>query len=487
MLFRTSTAVFVSFLMLAGFASPVYAQTPANILIPGKTSRGFINTQRGEDSRRFQIIVPAEAWEAHIQLDAGDADIELLLLDSDNNLVTHASTPQRRESITINRLSSPMHLETGTYTVEVAFSSALPGTTSHNGSFGLQYDILSTGTAQALAPGQVIKGSLEPAKGMISVYEINLPVPMPTLRFDCYDTDADIELFASFTPGPNLALAEYKASVPHGYESIIVDGKDIAKAQAANKACKLYLSVTAPWDNDKLAFSIAASATRDALPEIRKLPVFPVTGNALQRAVLATVEISTPYGTGSGCIIHPSGIILTNFHVIADSSDEPATLVDVGITLDQTRPASMSFKAKLLENDRERDLCLLKIDRGFYDQDIPAAYKFPHLELAKSGNMFLGDDLIALGYPGIGGLGSRASINLSRGVVSGFQNTRFGLILKTDAEINSGSSGGAAIDRTFKLVGMPTTVFSEGGGQIAFIHTIDFLPTEWLKIVAGQH
>jgi len=95
------------------------------------------------------------------------------------------------------------------------------------------------------------------------------------------------------------------------------------------------------------------------------------------------------------------------------------------------------------------------------------------------GNLRLDDELKILGYPAVGSLSSRAPISLSRGRVSGFEWTDKGTLIKTDAFINSGNSGGAALDSRGRLLGLPTLVVSDGRASLSFIVSTDMVPTEW--------
>jgi S1-C subfamily serine protease len=95
----------------------------------------------------------------------------------------------------------------------------------------------------------------------------------------------------------------------------------------------------------------------------------------------------------------------------------------------------------------------------------------------------MGQPLTIIGYPGIGGTGSRSSISITKGIVSGFQRTPFGTIIKTDAEINGGNSGGAAINAYYELVGLPTMVVNEDAGQMGFIHPVNLLPRDWVDLI----
>lgn len=153
-------------------------------------------------------------------------------------------------------------------------------------------------------------------------------------------------------------------------------------------------------------------------------------------------ETSEGRGQGSGVIIDPKGIILTNNHVVAG-----ATKVTV-VFNDGRDPA----EGVVVGTEPEKDLAVIKVGA----EDLTA------IELGKSETLRLGDDVVALGFPlGLGG------VTVTKGIVSAVNRTiRVGEeagtpnelrdLLQTDAAINPGNSGGALIDLAGRLVGINT-------------------------------
>jgi S1-C subfamily serine protease len=76
------------------------------------------------------------------------------------------------------------------------------------------------------------------------------------------------------------------------------------------------------------------------------------------------------------------------------------------------------------------------------------------------------------------------TITATRGIVSGFERADFGRLIKTDAEITRGNSGGAAIDERGLLIGVPSSTVENGSGQIGYVHPIDALPPSWRARIA---
>jgi len=147
---------------------------------------------------------------------------------------------------------------------------------------------------------------------------------------------------------------------------------------------------------------------------------------------------------GSGVVVDPSGIIVTNNHVI-DGADEIQVAFADG----------REFSSRLLMKDERVDLAVLKIDG-----DAP----FAVIGYGNSDRLEVGDIVLAIGNPfGVGQ-------TVTSGIVSalarnGVGVSDFGFFIQTDAAINPGNSGGALIDMNGHLVGINTAIFSRSGGS----------------------
>jgi len=167
----------------------------------------------------------------------------------------------------------------------------------------------------------------------------------------------------------------------------------------------------------------------------------------------------TPVSRGSGTILTPDGAILTNHHVVwNDKKNKPYEAVIVGVTekFDQKpvyRCLTFPKNAVLRE---ELDLALIKCEKDMSGQPW-RSLNWPVAEIGSSEELVPGDEVIIIGYPGIGGW----TINYTTGKVSGFMSSdgqagRFWI--KTDADIASGNSGGSALDEDGRLIGVPSAV-----------------------------
>ena len=154
-------------------------------------------------------------------------------------------------------------------------------------------------------------------------------------------------------------------------------------------------------------------------------------------------------GEGSGIIIGSDGYIVTNSHVIGDSSKYDVSV----ITSDGT-----TYTAKVVGYDMRSDLAVLKID----------ATGLPECELGDSSQLVLGDYVVAIGNPG----GRQFAGSVTLGIVSGVdriidtddtESTSAMRYIQTDAAINPGNSGGALVNMYGQVIGINTSKISATG------------------------
>ena len=165
-----------------------------------------------------------------------------------------------------------------------------------------------------------------------------------------------------------------------------------------------------------------------------------------------------PAWTGSGTIISSDGLILTNDHVVSSTRYDEVVALMVSLTVAQDQLPVDSYYAYVVQADAARDLAVIKLAEDM--QGNPLDYsqlKLPFVPLGDSDTLDLGEAIVILGYPGIGG----ATITLTRGEVSGFTAEEpFGnrAFIKTSGTIAGGNSGGLAVDSEGRIVGVPTQV-----------------------------
>jgi S1-C subfamily serine protease len=176
-------------------------------------------------------------------------------------------------------------------------------------------------------------------------------------------------------------------------------------------------------------------------------------------------------GTGSGVTVDPSGLILTNNHVVGDADDVTVIL-----------PDGTELEGNVQGVDTFTDLALVDVE----GDDLPTA------PLGESGTLQIGQLAIAIGSP----LG-RFPGSVTSGIVSGLDRTidvagagelggrRLQHLIQTDAAINPGNSGGALLDGDGNLIGINTAQAGQAQG-IGFAIPIDLAKPIITQVLAGD-
>ena len=159
----------------------------------------------------------------------------------------------------------------------------------------------------------------------------------------------------------------------------------------------------------------------------------------MQRAPRDRVESSL----GSGVIVRGNGIIVTNAHVVKGADELKVVLND-----------RREFEAKVIAQDEETDLAVLRIDtKGEF---------MPTLRVGAASEPEIGDIVLAIGNPfGVGQ-------TVTSGIISALGRTNVSDIssaIQTDAAVNPGNSGGALVNLHGELIGVNTAIFSRSGGS----------------------
>ena len=157
------------------------------------------------------------------------------------------------------------------------------------------------------------------------------------------------------------------------------------------------------------------------------------------------------YGAGSGFIVSPDGVILTNAHVVRDADEVTVKLQD-----------RREFRAKVLGSDPKTDVAVLKID----------AKNLPVVPIGNTRNLQVGEWVLAIGSP----YGLESSV--TAGVVSAkgrsLPNDPVPFI-QTDVAVNPGNSGGPLFNTRGEVVGINSQIYSQTGGYqgLSFAIPID--------------
>ena len=156
---------------------------------------------------------------------------------------------------------------------------------------------------------------------------------------------------------------------------------------------------------------------------------------------------------GSGVIIHPEGYILTNEHVVAKATSIKVTLID-----------KREFDARLVGADIKSDLAVIKIE---------TKESLPHVALGQSGDLMIGETVIAIGNPfGLQHTVTTGIISALHRSIKGGRNRVYSDFIQLDASINPGNSGGPLLNIDGSLIGINTAIFKRAEG-IGFAIPID--------------
>lgn len=163
---------------------------------------------------------------------------------------------------------------------------------------------------------------------------------------------------------------------------------------------------------------------------------------------------------GSGFLMEPSGVIITNNHVVEDADEILVKLSD-----------GREFKAEVMGRDPKTDLAVIKIKDG-------SGHGFPYLNLGDSEATRIGDWVVAIGNP----------FGLEHTVTAGILSAKGRVIgagpyddfLQTDASINFGNSGGPLLNLNGEVIGINTAIVA-GGTGIGFA-----IPTSLAKGIIEQ-
>jgi Do/DeqQ family serine protease len=166
---------------------------------------------------------------------------------------------------------------------------------------------------------------------------------------------------------------------------------------------------------------------------------------------------------GSGVMVDPSGLVVTNVHVIEGADQVKVSLSD-----------KREFEAEIVLKDSRSDLAVLRLKDSHE--------KFPTLDFANSDELQVGDVVLAIGNPfGVGQ-------TVTHGIISALARTQVGItdyqfFIQTDAPINPGNSGGALVDMSGKLAGINTAIFSRSGGSQGIGFAI---PANMVRVVVAS-
>lgn len=266
-------------------------------------------------------------------------------------------------------------------------------------------------------------------------------------RFPAYISASCLALLAAgcfLSP----ALAQTQQSGPISLSSSVTTGPNIGFADLVDHLLPAVVNISAsrvirPADDEKSDGPDASSPNGPQVPPSSKnspLDKFlhdymkHKDGEAPKREVQAL---------GSGFILDPSGIVVTNNHVIDNADQVSVTLHD-----------GTELPARIVGRDSKVDLAVLQVQ---------PSHPLPHVELGKSDQARIGDVVLAIGNPfGLSG-------TVTAGIISSRKrNVAHGLyddFIQTDAAINRGNSGGPLFNLKGEVIGINTLIYGGAGGD----------------------
>jgi S1-C subfamily serine protease len=184
--------------------------------------------------------------------------------------------------------------------------------------------------------------------------------------------------------------------------------------------------------------SAASAAPKDFEPEEK------ITMEVYRSANPAVVTIKTMASTGSGSIVTPEGLVITNEHVIRDAKNGNVRVINTD---------GKTYNGQVLTVDRKNDLALIRILPNNASSN-RSSDRFPSLSFADRDSILVGQKVFAIGSP-FGLSGTLTTGILSRVAQDGD--------LQTDARLNPGNSGGPLLNSRGEIIGVNKAILSPDG------------------------
>ncbi|MDH4136487.1 MAG: S1C family serine protease, partial [Anaerolineae bacterium] len=171
-------------------------------------------------------------------------------------------------------------------------------------------------------------------------------------------------------------------------------------------------------------------------------------------------------GSGSGTFISADGLIMTNFHVVGDPDTgelyHQDGLVGIGVIEDPAEPAIPRFYAQVVVGDPSLDLAVVRVVSYLDGDSLPSNLNLTYLPLGDSDTLGFGDDIITIGFPGVGIVDEVVSLTYTEGIVAGFVSEGGVKVwIKTDALTGPGNSGGMVVNDEGEIIGVHTAGSSD--------------------------
>ena len=237
-------------------------------------------------------------------------------------------------------------------------------------------------------------------------------------------------------------FAKYDLSAVSPAAAAIAPAAAVAQSAPSAAALPDFTGIVAQNGKAVVNISVIDKAKQDTTPpQIQGMDPNNPFYQFFRQFQVPTPRQSPMYGLGSGFIVSPDGVILTNAHVVDGASDVTVKLTD-----------RREFKAKVLGVDKPSDVAVLKID----------AKNLPTVKLDTANDVKVGEWVVAIGSP----FGFDNSV--TAGIVSGksrsLPDSSYVPFIQTDVAVNPGNSGGPLFNAKGEVVGINSQIFTRSGG-----------------------
>ena len=338
----------------------------------------------------FKIDVPEDAVLMTIKVTQTPVGLDVMVAKDEPaespRDADHVASPEALDTILRVSCQSLKPLEAGTYYIDVGLAGRRHGrhaqAADQENPFTVTVSFMRAKVEGVIKPGEKTVGKIRDEDGSLKIYAIDVPPEAKVLRIDLDDTDGDLDLFAS--PGKIVShpnAAQDAALSPLGRETLVID----ESSPQPLKPGRWYVCVVKPQEECANHFALYATFSHAPPAALLAIPAPPPPRDAKQRAILATVDVSTEFAGGSGTVLSEDGLILTNYHVIAEVAENPKDGEDepvvIGLTLDPHDPPRELFRGKVVAFNKDIDFALIQVDCGFYRQPLPKDYRFVTIPL----------------------------------------------------------------------------------------------------------
>ncbi len=376
----------------------------------------------------------------------------------------------------------PFNGPTGPMEVQVRFNAPVPEPLS-----------ASSAPIQALTPGERVAAEV-PRGAKTARFSVQVPPGARRLHLWVFQATRDIDLVVRH--GGEVTSYDDPAGYDHRSASMMLNERielDSESSPALLPGVYYIDAVSLIGKDEQIAFEIVA--TLDEPPPVfdEDVPFPPYERDrdptALTPLLEATVEVLSANGGGSGTCVSPTGYVLTNRHVLEENGEVASDDIYISFSGRFDAPPLQVFVARLIAEDELLDLALVRIDRDVFDRPLPEGLALPWMRIGDPASLRLGEPMHVIGFPGVGGFESRTSISVARGIVSGFVTDADGDLawIKTDARINMGNSGGAALaGEDLLFVGVPSMEAVIDDDTLGYCRPTTRIPADWMDLILDE-